>query len=65
MLGFGAILSHYIAAWRATVFVANGLLELAPGRAMEELPEDGMDPLVEIMRRYPDLPRGIAEYLAR
>jgi hypothetical protein len=32
-------------------------LRLAPGRAA--------DALAEIMRRYPGLPRSIAEYLAR
>jgi hypothetical protein len=58
-------LSHSIAVWRATITTPNGPLDLAPGRDAEELPEDGTDAVAEIMRRYPSLSRGVAEYLAR
>jgi hypothetical protein len=58
-------LSHSIAVWRATIATPMGSVDLAPGRGVEELPEDGADAIAEIMRRYPELSRGIAEYLAR
>jgi len=64
-LGVGAILPHSIAVWRATLSTPNGPLRLAPGRGAEELRQDAADALAEIMRRYPGLPRSIAEYLAR
>ena len=58
-------MSHSIAVWRATIDMPNGPLELAPGRSVDELPRDAADPVAEIMRRYPGMPRAIAEYLAR
>ena len=57
-------MSHSIAVWRAIISLPNGPLELAPGRGVEDLPEDGADPVAEIKRRYPGLPRALAEYLA-
>lgn len=56
---------HSIAFWRAILCLPNGPVALAPGRGVEDLPEDGADPVAELMRRYPGLSRALAEYLAR
>jgi hypothetical protein len=59
-------MTHSIEIWRADLTGAEQLPH-APPPAESDLPapEDGDDAVVELCRKYPGLPRAIAEYLAR
>jgi hypothetical protein len=55
---------HSIEIWRAALYSTDRVLTLAIG---SELPssEAAADPVVELSRIYPALPRAVVEYLAR
>lgn len=60
-------MTHSIEIWRADLTGAEQRLPLSALAVESDLPapEDGDDAVVELCRKYPGLPRAIAEYLAR
>ncbi len=60
-------MTHSIEIWRAFLVTAADVLALPGPVAAAELPlpEETDDPVIELCRQYPGLPRAIAEYLAR
>jgi hypothetical protein len=59
--------AHSIEIWRAVLSMTETPLALGQSAADDELSsaEETDTPVVELSRQYPDLPRAIAEYLAR
>lgn len=63
----GRLVTHSIEIWRTILTPADAPTPLSVAEAEAELPaaEESDDTFVELSRRYPELSREIALYLAR
>jgi hypothetical protein len=60
-------MAHCLEIWRATLSVVEARFVLSQSLVEDDLsaPEETDSSVVELSRQFPNLPREIAEYLAR